>query len=424
MPLENLTASEAARRIQKGELTAEALVRACLARIEAREPEVFAFASLDPSRALEEARVRDKSRPLGPLHGVPFAVKDVFDTADLPTGMGSPIYQGHCPKADAACVALLRAAGAIVLGKTVTCEFAGFAPGPTRNPKNLKHTPGGSSSGSAAAVADFMVPAGLGTQTGGSVIRPAAYCGIIGYKPSFGLISRSGLKLAAESLDTIGLLARSIEDIGLFASVLQSWGETSVEPQAPRKIGLCRTFLWPQAQSETKQVLEEAAARLSVHVAVSDFDLPEEFAGLTEARDLIDDFERARALAWEWHHHGDLLTTQMAATIIRGRDIPFAVYIAAQKLAATCREKLTGFLADYDVLIAPATIGEAPEGLASTGTSTFQGLWNLLHVPSLCLPAGRGPAGLPVAIQLVAPRYEDERLLRTASWTQQKLAGG
>jgi amidase len=428
-----LSAAEAARLIARGELTSKALVEACLERIAARDPKIAAWAALDPELALREARARDKSPSLGPLHGIPFAVKDVFDTADYPTEMGSSIYQGHRPRADAACVALLRAAGAVVLGKTITCEFAGFSPGPTRNPHNLAHTPGGSSSGSAAAVADFMVPAGLGSQTGGSVIRPASYCGIVGFKPSFGLVSRAGLKLAAEELDTIGLLARTVEDIALFGHVLfgdvlfekglASHPPPQAEPLAPKRIGLCRTFHWDEARNETRQAMETTAERLSKYAAMEEVVLPASFSDLAKTRDILDDFERSRALAHEWQHHRDLLSPQMIATIERGLAIPHARYIEAKKRAAESRAALAGLFVDYDCFVTPATMGEAAEGLNSTGSSTFQGLWTLLRVPAISLPLCRGPKALPIGIQLVAPLYEDERLLRIARWVEDQFTG-
>ncbi len=418
---DKLTATEAARRIACGNLTSEALVEACLARIAAREPEICAFAALDPSVALQEARACDRGPRLGALHGVPFVAKDVLDTADLPTEYGSPIYSGHRPRADAACVARLRAAGAILLGKTITCEFAGFAPGPTRNPSNLAHTPGGSSSGSAAAVADFMVPVGLGTQTGGSILRPASYCGVIGYKPSFGIVSRAGLKLASDTLDTIGLLSRSIEDIALFADVLASREPVPLEPLAPRRIGLCRTFLWDEALPETRQAVETAAERLSEHVEIRDLVLPATLHDIVATRGTIDDYERARALAYEWHHHRDRLSPHMAATVERGLAIPHARYVDALRSAASARALLPSLFAGFDLVLTPCATGEAPRGLDSTGVSTFQGLWTLLHVPAIGLPTHRGPHGLPVAIQLVAPLYADTRLLRFARWVADRL---
>src|SRR5947207_5481665 len=261
--LNELSITEIARGIAAGRFTAEAVVRDCLARIEAREPIVQAWATIDPELALAQARALDRGPNGGALHGVPIGVKDVIDTADLPTEMGSPIYKGHRPACDAACVAFSRAAGAVILGKTVTAEFAGMSPGPTTNPHNPAHTPGGSSSGSAAAVADNMVPAAFGTQTGGSVLRPAAYCGVVGYKPTFNLINRSGIKFAAESLDTIGVIARTIGDVELVtAAVIGKEPARRTMETAPR-IGLCRTPLWDTAQPETKHAVEDAAKRLS-----------------------------------------------------------------------------------------------------------------------------------------------------------------
>jgi Asp-tRNA(Asn)/Glu-tRNA(Gln) amidotransferase A subunit family amidase len=422
VPYNILSATEAARRIASGALTAEALVEACLARISAREPEIHAWAAIEPALALREARARDKGPRLGPLHGIPFAVKDILDTVDLPTQYGSPIYAGHHPRTDATCVAQLRAAGAIVLGKTITCEFAGFAPGRTRNPHNFAHTPGGSSSGSAAAVADFMVPVGLGTQTGGSILRPASYCGIIGYKPSFGLISRAGLKLASDTLDTIGLLARTIDDIALFADVLSAQEPIVVEPLAPRRIGLCRTFLWDKARPEARQAVETAADTLASHVEVRDLVLPESFHDIVMARGKIDDYERARALAHEWREHRDRLSSHMTATIERGLAIPHTRFIEALQAAAAARAHLASLFADVDLILTPCATGEAPHGLESTGDSTFQGLWTLLQVPTITLPTHRGPHGLPVGIQLVAPLYEDARLFRFARWVENILA--
>src|SRR5947209_12437874 len=262
--LHMLSAGEIVRAIAAGEATCEAVARDCLERIDARESAVHAWASLDPELALRRARELDRGPPQGPLHGVPVGVKDIIDTADLPTEMGSPIYRGHRPATDAACVALLRAAGAVILGKTVTCEFAGMTPGPTANPHNLAHTPGGSSSGSGAAVADFMVPAALGTQTGGSVLRPACYCGVFGFKPTFGAFNRRGVYPAAESLDTIGLIARSLDDIELIGAVLELR-----TPSAPRqlddapRIGLCHTPLWKSAQQETVAASDEDVKKLT-----------------------------------------------------------------------------------------------------------------------------------------------------------------
>src|SRR5499425_151666 len=246
--LNELSCTEIVQDIAAGKFTAESVTRDCLERIKAREPTVQAWATIDPEHALAQARALDRGPPRGALHGVPIGVKDVIDTVDLPTEMGSPIYQGHRAACDAACVAVARAGGAVILGKTVTAEFAGMFPGPTTNPHNPAHTPGGSSSGSAAAVADFMVPAAFGTQTGGSVLRPAAFCGVVGYKPTFNLINRSGIKFAAESLDTIGLMARTIDDVELVTAVVVGKEPAPRTLSSAPRLGLCRTPLWDTAQ--------------------------------------------------------------------------------------------------------------------------------------------------------------------------------
>ena len=426
MALNELSATEAARRIAQGAITSEALVQACLDRIETREPTVQAWSAIDPKAALRQAKERDRGPSLGPLHGVPIAVKDVLDTYDLRTEMGSPIYRGHRASADAACVALARAAGAVILGKTVTAEFAGSAPGPTTNPHDAGHTPGGSSSGSAAAVADRMVPVAFGTQTAGSVLRPASFCGIVGYKPTFGTINRAGLKFAAESLDTIGLLARSLDDVALVRSVLIGVAsELSDAPplMAAPRIGLCRTFLWNEAAAETRNAVEIAGERLAAGGAlIEDFALPDDFAGLSEASEIISNVERSRAMAHEWHHHRKRLSPQLVGRISAGLDTPNSRYVEALRFAEHCRIQLDMMLAGFDALLAPATSGEAPRGLDSTGDSAFQALRTLLHGPTVSLPAATGPNGLPVGIQLIAPRYRDEALLRTAWWAWDVLS--
>ena len=422
--LNEISATEIVRRIAAGETTAEAVVEACLDRIAAREPSVRAFANLDPELARSRARGLDRGPRRGLLHGVPIGVKDVLDTADQPTEMGSPIYCGYRPAADSACVALARAAGAIILGKTVTAEFAGMAPGPTTNPHNPAHTPGGSSSGSAAAVADFMIPAALGTQTGGSIMRPASFCGVIGYKPSFGTFSRAGLKLAAESLDTVGLLARSLDDIELLTAVLV--GRPPAAPQlmdsAPR-IGLCRTSLWEQAQPETVAAVEGAASKLSAAGAqVHEVRLPDAFAGLrAAARETINCYERSKSLASEWQSHRELLSPQMQRCIGQGLEMRHDDYIAAIRLGAACRAQLEAVFDGLDVLLAPCVNGEAPAGLSHTGDPGFQAIWTLLHVPAMSLSTHRGPTGLPVGIQLIAPKYKDEHLFACARWIWQRL---
>jgi Asp-tRNA(Asn)/Glu-tRNA(Gln) amidotransferase A subunit family amidase len=427
VPLNRLTAIEITHALAAGETTCEAVVRDCLARIDAREHEIRAWVNLEPELALRQARALDAARPKRrdqPLYGVPVGVKDIIDTADLPTEMGSPIYRAHKPRSDAACVALLRAAGAVILGKTVTCEFAGMTPGATTNPHHTAHTPGGSSSGSGAAVADFMVPIALGTQTGGSVLRPASYCGVFGFKPTFGAFNRRGVYPAAESLDTIGLIARSLEDIALVSAVLEMRPASHLQPvERPPRIGLCRTPLWNTAQPETIAAIEDAAQKLAnAGAQVCSITLPDEFAGLRNAaRETINNFERAAAMAPEWPHHRDLISDRLRKRIELGRAMPHAEYVAALRLGETCRAALPLVFEDIDILLAPAANGEAPRGLSDTGDPGFQAIWTILYVPTLTMPAHRGPHGLPVGIQLIARRHDDQRLLACANWVWQRL---
>jgi amidase len=421
--LNELSAVEIARRIAAGEVTAEAVVRDCLARIAAREPTLKAFATIDPEHALRQARALDRGPNRGALHGVPIGVKDVIDTVDLPTEMGSPIYKGHRPACDAACVALVRAAGAVILGKTVTAEFAGMSPGPTTNPHNAAHTPGGSSSGSAAAVADLMVPAAFGTQTGGSVLRPASYCGVVGYKPTFNLVNRSGIKFAAETLDTIGLLARTIDDVELITAVLV--GKTPVYRMldSPPRLGLCRTPLWDTAQPETMQATEDGASRLAAAGAsVREIALPEEFSRLYHAaRETTNNYERSKSLAAEWASDSGRISKVLGDRIRFGMAMKHQDYIAALQLGERCRARVEQAFEGVDAIISPCVRGEAPAGLAQTGDPGFQQFWTVLYVPTMTLPTHRGPLGLPVGIQIVAPRYEDDRLFACARWIWDRL---
>ena len=437
--LNALSLAETAALIARGSISAEAVVQACLERIAAREPTVRAWAFIDPEHALAQARARDaqarardaqaRARDAGPangpLHGVPIGVKDIFDTFDMPTAMGSPIYAGHRPPNDAACVAIARAAGAVILGKTVTAEFAGTYPGATTNPHDPARTPGGSSQGSAAAVADHMVMAAYGTQTGGSVLRPASYCGIVGFKPSYGTFSRVGVKFAAESLDTIGIHTRTLEDTALLRDVLIGVAPAGLPARetAPR-IGLCRTHLWRAAEPATVAAVESAARTLAdAGATVSEATLPDGFTGLGEARRIVNDYERARAMAHEWHTARDLLSDQMARTVASGFAVADPEYRKAQAFMAACRERLEPVFEDHDVLLAPCVNGEAPVGLDYAGDPAFQALWTLLHVPAITLPTHRGPAGLPVGIQLLARRGGDDGLLAAANWVWEKIGG-
>jgi Asp-tRNA(Asn)/Glu-tRNA(Gln) amidotransferase A subunit family amidase len=422
--LNELAAVEASRMMAAGRITSEALVEACLEKIRGREKIVGAWEYLDPDRALEQARALDGLPRRGPLHGIPVGVKDIMDTADMPTAYGSGIYRDNHPSWDASCVTMIRAAGGLVLGKTVTTEFAVFHPGKTTNPHNLAHTPGGSSSGSAAAVADFMVPLALGTQTGGSIIRPASFCGVVGYKPTFGLINRAGVKPCAESLDTVGLFARTIEDAAFFASVLTgrpSLVRRETLETAPR-IGLCHTHEWPYAAPETIRAFEEAGNRLARSGAeVREVNLPEPFAHLVEAQTAIMLYEMARAFAYEYTNHRDQLSSKFQELVESGQAYSPEEYDKALALATKCRGLLNDVFSNLDVLLVPSAVGEAPEGLSSTGDPIFNRIWTLLHVPCVNIPASTGPKGLPVGLQIVGRIGDDAHTLAASDWAFKQL---
>ncbi len=425
MDLTKLGAREAAALIAEERLTAVELTEACLERIEARDGELRAWAHLDPEAALAQARACDARPPAGPLHGVPVGIKDIMDTADLPTEYGSPIYRDHRPATDADCVAKVRAAGGVVLGKTVSTEFAHRQPNiQTRNPHDPARTPGGSSSGSAAAVADFMVPLAFGTQTGGSIIRPASYCGVYGYKPTYDTIAAVGVKPLAPGLDTVGYFARNLDDIAWFGAALSS-GEPIDIPAwlgaAPR-VGLTRTYEWSHAEAATVEAVESAAARLDEAGAeVTEVTLPSAFAGLADAHQTIMCVEAARALAWERENHLDLLCAPTRELLDRGADTSVEVYDSAMTLARTCRARLAEAFAGNDVLLTASAQGEAPVGLAWTGDPVFNRNWTLLHVPCVTIPFSLGPNGMPVGVQLVAQPGEHKRLLSAAKWIATRL---
>ncbi len=422
----HLGANSAAAKIQAGELSSEALVQACLDRVSERELEIRAWSWLDADTALAQARACDRAiGPKGPLHGVPIGVKDVIDTADMPTAYGSPIYTGYRPRADAACVSLARAAGAVILGKTETAEFASIHPAATRNPLAPAHTPGGSSSGSAAAVADFMVPLAVGTQTGGSTIRPAAFCGVVGYKPSFNRVSRAGLKFSAESFDTIGFFARSVEDIALLAHVMsgqEPLGDAGLrEAKAPR-IGLCQTSRWSQASSQMRGAIEDAAQHMaSAGADVELVALAPAFEQLHEAHALIMQYEAARATAWEYRVHGDLLSPAYFQRMRAGLAIPHERYEAALRQAESGRQDFANVWGSLDVLITPSAVDEAPLGLENTGDAVFNRIWTMLGVPCVHLPFGTGTSGLPLGLQVVGRREDDVATLACARWIEGRL---
>lgn len=425
-PLNTLSATEIVDLTLTGAVSCEQLARDCLARVAAREPLVKAWAFIDPDQVLRDAKALDARTDRGPLFGVPVGVKDIIETADMPTQMGSPIYRGYRTWSDAGSVALLRAAGALIFGKTVTCEFAGPAANVTTNPHDAARTPGGSSSGSAAAVADYMVPFGFGTQTGGSVQRPSSYCGIVGYKPTFGLINRQGVKPAAESLDTIGLMVRTVEDAALFMQVLTNSAKLQwLSVDAPIRIGLCRTYAWNDAHEATRNAVENAARQLEkAGFSVRDVDLPPPCEGLPKTREIINDYERARGMAWEWNTHADKISETLAKSIRNGLVIPRAQYVEALERVALCRQRVAALFPDVDVLLTPAADGEAPLGLAHTGHHRFQSIWTQLHTPTVTLPTNAGPSGMPVGIQFVGAHFADDRLLAIAQRVFELLGRG
>jgi Asp-tRNA(Asn)/Glu-tRNA(Gln) amidotransferase A subunit family amidase len=400
----HLGAAEAARRIARGELSAQALAEACVARATAREPQLHAWAHLSPDAVIAQARALDaQTTPKGVLHGVPVAVKDILDTADMPSRYGSPIYAQHQPLADASCVAQSRAAGALVMGKTHTTEFANIHPAATANPHRVGHTPGGSSSGSAAAVADFQVPLAFATQTAGSTIRPAAFCGVVGYKPSFNRINRAGLKFSSESLDTIGLLARHVEDVSLWAHALIGQAPAAL-PTVPLRVGLHRTTLWGQASDSAQQALLDAAQRLkAAGASVSDVTLDGDFTILYEAQGVVMRYEAARATAWEMAHRRSLLSRDLWLRLEQGMATPHSQYLEALALAQRCSAQLVERWQSCDVLLSLSAPGEAPEGLHSTGDSVFNRNWTLLGLPCVHLCGLVGRVGVGPALSLARP---------------------
>ncbi len=427
-----LTATAAAEAIRKDELSSEALVRACLQRIAAREDDVQAWAHLDADLALAQAREADAAlragEATGALHGVPVGVKDIFDTADMPTENGSPIFAGRRPERDATCVAALRDAGAVIMGKTVTTELALLTPAKTRNPRNLVHTPGGSSAGSAAAVADHMIPAALGSQTAGSIVRPASFCGVYGFKPTLGLVPRAGVLMQSHTLDTVGLYARSIEDLALITDCMTAFeGDDATsfrrsrpgllatarsKPPMPPRLAFVKTPSWPDADAEMRAVFEAYADSLGDRAV--EIDIP-------VLADVIE-WQRIVQLAENAHYYGPLLQ-QVPELISAGltQRLEAGLAIDAQEYlrAITGREPayraVAAALKGFSAVLTPAALGPAPEGHTATGSPIMNGLWTYLGVPTVSLPLLE-VRGLPVGVQLVGLRHDDGRLLRTGRW--------
>ena len=431
--LAGLTAIEAAERIAGGDMSAEDYVGACLERIEAVDDKVRAFVHLDPEEALTQARALDERRrnglPIGPLHGVPVAIKDIFDTADYKTECGSPLLKGRQPMRDCTAVARLRAAGAVIIGKTVTTEFAYFHAGATRNPHDLERTPGGSSSGSAAAVAAGMVPLAIGSQTNGSMIRPAAFCGVYGCKPTHGMISRHGALILSRALDHVGVFARTLADAALILEVLVGYDENDSdtrplaaphfletlldEPPLPPQFAFVRTPVWDKADAQTRAAFEDFVKLLGDSAAV--VDLPDAFAAAWDDQRAIMAADMAHNLSDVVERGGEASSKTLRDFLTEGSQVSAVRYLAARDAARRYAAGLGEIFKQYDAILTPATTGVAPKGTA-TGSPMFCSLWSLTGLPALSLPLLTGEGGMPLGVQLVGPAGDDARLLRTANW--------
>ncbi|WP_241503882.1 amidase [Ferruginivarius sediminum] len=436
-----LTATEMVRRIREGEITAAEVVEACLARIDADEERVQAWEVIARDHARKQAEIADRARkrgaPLGSLHGVPVGIKDIFDTFDMPTQNGTPLHKDRQPRKDAAAVERLREAGAIILGKTVTTELAVYHPGKTRNPHNPAHTPGGSSSGSAAAVAAGMVPLALGTQTNGSVIRPASFCGVFGYKPSFGSISRRGCLMQSPSLDHPGVFAGTLEDAALMAESLMAYDaedgamrmrarpalrQAAVDtPPVPPMLAFCKTPVWDQADADTQAAFAELVEVLGDDV--NELELPQSFNSVHEMHRVVMESDLARNFAREYERGRDQLSAKLVEMIERGQQERAVDYARAIDGARILNNVADGIFSDFDAIVTPATPGEAPHGLDATGNPTFCTIWTYTGMPAVSIPLFTGSNGLPIGVQLVAAHGDDARLMRTANWLIGKVNG-
>jgi len=441
MDITLISATEASEAIRAGRMTSEGLVSACLERIAAIEDGIGAWAYLDADHALKQAceadRIQQDGQTLGLLHGIPVGVKDIFDTGDMPTEDGTVLHAGRQPQEDATAVALLREAGAVILGKTVTTELAVYAPGKTRNPHDLERTPGGSSSGSAAAVAAGMVPLAIGTQTNGSVIRPASYCGVYGYKPSYGRISRHRVLQQSRPLDQVGVFARTIEDAALIAEQIMAFDDrdpdtqmrarpklvetVAAEPPFNPRLAFVKTPVWDQAETDTKEAVSELVAHLGENVG--EVDLSDLFNGAVEQHRTIMEADLARSFEQEYASGKDKLSSILREMIERGQKVLAVDYNRAVSRIPEFNRALDKVFDWHDAILTPATTGEAPVGLESTGSPIFCTIWTLCGMPAITLPILQGSHGLPVGVQLVGSKGDDARLLRTARWLVSNLAG-
>jgi Asp-tRNA(Asn)/Glu-tRNA(Gln) amidotransferase A subunit family amidase len=416
-----LSALDLARRIEAGEITPRAVVDMCAEAIAARDKEVGAFVVLDLVAARQAAD--NPKLAATPLRGLPVGFKDIFDTADFPTQYGSPIYAGFQPRADAAAVALTRRAGGIVIGKTATTEFATMVPAATRNPHNLAHTPGGSSSGSCAAVAAGMLPIAFGTQTAGSVVRPAAFCGVTGFKPSYRLIPTAGIKDVAWHLDTAGVFGSGVADVA-FVTAAVTGRDLRVDrapPAAPR-IALARTHLWPQASAAMQQAVESAArSAAAAGATVVDLTLPPILEEAYAAQFVIQDYETFRSRAFEYDRHRDQLGKELRDSLDAAAAITADTYDAARRTSSRARQVFADAMADYDVILTPSALGAAPHGLGSTGNPMFNRLWTLMGTPCVNVP-GLSEGELPLGIQIVGRFGRDRAALEAALFVERAIA--
>lgn len=421
-PLYALTATEMVAQVDAGATSAEAIVRACIERIREREPDVGAWAYFNPEAAIAAARAADGAAERRPLRGIPVGFKDVIDTADMPTGYGSLIYYDHRPHADAACVALARAGGATIFGKTVSTEFASRDAGKTSNPHDRRFSPGGSSSGSAAAVGAGMVPIAVGSQTGGSVIRPASYCGVYALKPTFGVYNTFGARGAAASFDTLGWMARSVDDLALYRSAV--FGPAPVSAiqgdRAPR-LAVCRLF-WEDAEESAREMVEDCARRLAAAGAsVSEYALPVDLEQFARAYSSVYAYEAGQLMLHDWMRHPDSVGPSVRAAVEEGRQVSVEEYGWAIRVIETVRDAVDATLEDVEAIVTTSAPGEAPRGLSDTGPITFNFLWTAAHTPAITLPVAKGPNGLPLGLQLIGRRYDDDRLLSVARWVDSRL---
>jgi Asp-tRNA(Asn)/Glu-tRNA(Gln) amidotransferase A subunit family amidase len=418
VPPYRLTATEASAHIAAGKLGVEDLARSCLERVAAREPAVRAWSFLDPAQVLRDARELDKMPRIGPLHGIPIGVKDVFDTRDMPTTHNSPLFVGHRPGQDAGCVATLRAAGALIFGKTDTSEFAaGGRWAATGNPANPAHTSGGSSSGSAAAVPDFHVPLALGTQTGGSLIRPASFCGVFALKPTWGVVSREGSKLYSLTLDTVGWYGRSVADLRLMAEVFELL-KPPAEPPPPvpgLRIAVCQTSAWEFAEPETRDAMALAVERLArAGATVSTLELPSEFDLLpTRHHKAVLHGEGRAAFLNLRLQYGERFHPELRSRADNAEGFTPAQITEAWDTAARCRPMFDALAGQYHAVLTPSSCGTAPVG-RWPGNPVFNQMWTLLHAPCVNVPCSTAGNGMPIGLTLAGPRFSDFALLDVA----------